>query len=152
MRDIDRQLSDAAKRASDTVNSYRASVAWDELRTKWIAVRLDTGESDGILYDSKRDAVKRQLNEFQRYYISFRNLFNGSNPRDMAIFLQFQREAYDRGFRLPDPDDSSGGPDVLMTTGQYEHQKRVHAARTNELVITDEELNAFMSLMGGIRL
>jgi len=34
----------------------------------------------------------------------------------MELFLKFNRDAYDAGFRLPDPDDQFGGRDVLMTT------------------------------------
>lgn len=34
----------------------------------------------------------------------------------MELFLKFNRDAYDAGFRLPDPDEVNGGRQVLMTT------------------------------------
>lgn len=121
MRPIDRELMDAAQRASDVINTYIAHRGWDELKDKWLAFRMDTGENDANLYDSKRDAVRHQANEFQRFYISFRGLGpGGSNARELAIVFGFQREAYKAGFRLPDPDADDGGPEVLMTSARYD--------------------------------
>jgi hypothetical protein len=111
-----RAYPDAAKRASDIINSYRVFVPWDELRYKWIAIRLSDGGYDGNLYDSKREAVRHQLDEFLCAYVCFKNLQAGSSPREMELFLKFNRDAYDAGFRLPDPDSQFGGPEVLMTT------------------------------------
>lgn len=118
------RYSDAAKRASDIVNSYIAFVPLDELREKWLAIRLSDGGSDGNLYDSKREAVKHQLDEFICAYVCFRNLIaGGSKPRDMELFLRFNRDAYDAGFRLPDPDHEAGGKDVLMTTALRDYYR-----------------------------
>jgi len=113
--------SDAAKRASDIVNSYRSFVPWEELQNKWLAIRLSDGGYDGNLYDSKRDAVRCQLDEFLCAYVCYRNLVGGSTPKEMEIFLKWNRDAYNAGFRLPDPDEPSGGPDVLMTTAQHDY-------------------------------
>jgi hypothetical protein len=115
------RYSDAAKRASDIINSYRAFIPWDELKQKWLAIRLSDGGYDGVLYDSKRDAVRHQLDEFLCAYICFRNLVGGATPKEMEIFLKFNRDAYDAGFRLPDPDAASGGAEVLMTTAQHDY-------------------------------
>ena len=124
--------SDAAKRASDIINSHRAFIPWDELSHKWLAIRLSDGGFDGNLYDSKRDAVRHQLDEFLCAYVCFRNLVGGSTPKEMELFLKFNREAYDAGFRLPDPDSASGGPDVLMTTAMHDalaEEQRIAAFR-----------------------
>lgn len=120
---ISPELVDAAKRASDCVNLHLTFGKWEELKHKWIAFKLADGTSDGVLYDSKQDAVKHQFSEYQCAYIAFRNLLGGATPRDMAIFLQFSRDAYDAGFRLPDPDSRQGGPDVLMTTNQRDYYR-----------------------------
>lgn len=109
---------DCGKRASDIVNTYISGMYWDDIKDKWIAIRLSDGGSDGILYDTKQDAVKHQYHEQQCAYVCFRNLISGARPREMAVFLKFNRDAYYKGFRLADPDMKSGGPDVLMTTGQ----------------------------------
>lgn len=93
---------------------------WDELKDKWMAIRLSDGGYDGSLYDSKRDAVRRQSDEFLCAYLCFRNMMSGVTPREMEIFLKWNRDAYDAGFRLPDPDDICGGPEVIMTTPRYD--------------------------------
>jgi len=117
--------SDAAKRASDIINGYRAFVPWDELIHKVVAIRLSDGGSDGVLYDSKRDAVRHQLDEFLCAYVHLRNLVGGASPREMEIFLKWNRDAYDAGFRLPDPDDVKGGPELIMQTLDYD-KRRMH--------------------------
>ena len=100
--------SDAAKRASDNINAFRTFVPWDELKHKWMAVRLSDGGYDGTLYDSKVEAVKHQSNEFLCAYVAFKNLVGGATPKDMELFLKFNRDAYDAGFRLPDPSAQNG--------------------------------------------
>jgi len=124
---VPKQLSanvmEAGRRASDIVNTYLAHRTFDELRHKWLAIKLADGDSDGTIYDSKRDAVRHQANEFHCAYVSFLNLLGGSTPRDMAIFLQFNRDAYDAGFRLPDPDDVHGGPDIAPTSTRMDYVK-----------------------------
>jgi len=115
--------SDAAKRASDIVNAYVTFVPPEELRHKWVAIRLADGGYDGVLYDSKQDAVRHQLDEYLCAYVCFRNLLMGANPKDMELFLKFNRDAYDAGFRLPDPDDKTGGREVLMTTALRDYYR-----------------------------
>lgn len=120
---IDSDIIEAGKRASDIVNEYRTHRTWDELSRKWIAFRLADGSYDGTLYDSKRDAVRHQHDEFHCAYVSFANLVNGSTPREMAVFLQFNRDAYKAGMRLPDPDHQRGGAQPLITTAQGDYYR-----------------------------
>lgn len=110
------ELADAGKRASDIINLHLAFTPFEQLQSKWMAFRLQDGSSDGVLYDSKRDAVRHQLDEFLCFYVPFRHLAAGSKPHEMEVFIKFNRDAYDHGFRLPDPDEESGGPDLIMTT------------------------------------
>lgn len=117
---IDPDLIDAGKRASDCVNMHRTFGDWDEIQTKWLAFKLEDGSSDGVLYDSKKDAVKHQFHEQLCAYVCFKNLVAGSTPDEMTIFLQFTRNAYKAGFRLPDPDDQFGGRTVAPTAGQVD--------------------------------
>lgn len=117
--------SDAAKRAAGIVNGYLAWMPLDEIRRKYIAIRLSDGGTDGALYDSKRDAVRHQSDEYLCAYVSFRNLMNGATAREMEIFLTFNRDAYDKGFRLTDPDDIHGGREVLMTSAAHDHYANI---------------------------
>jgi hypothetical protein len=108
-------VSDTAKRAYDIVRSYTAFVEYDERVRSWVALRLEDGGSDGVLYLSKQDAIRHQAHEQLCAYFSYRTAPTGfGNARDAAVWLEFHRMAYDSGFRLADPDDSTGGPDLIM--------------------------------------
>jgi hypothetical protein len=113
---LDSALLDAAKRASDTINSHLALYRPWYLRDKWMAFSLADCRSDNVLYDSKRDAIRHQSDEFLCFYVSFRNCPMGTNPREVATWLVMHRQAYDKGYRFVDPDDQNGGPEVLLTT------------------------------------
>lgn len=113
-------VPDDAKRFADIVNGYIAFVQPEELRTKWIAVRLSDGGHDGTLYDSKRDAVRHQLDEFLCCYFSFRNTMNGISARDAHYYLEYNRKLYAGGARMPDPDAMNGGPDPFLSVGLYD--------------------------------
>lgn len=117
--------SDEAKRASDIINGYFAYFPLDRLLHSWVAIRLSDGGSDGTLYDSKRDAVRHQSDEFLCAYISLRNCPNGVKPLEAERFLAWTRAAYRAGFRLPDPDDMTGGPDVFMPVNQFDGLRRI---------------------------
>jgi hypothetical protein len=94
-----------------------AFVDYSERIRSWVAVRLSDGGSDGSLYPSKREAVRHQSNEFNHAYFSYRGAPNGfASVKEAAIWLEFHRQAYDAGFRLPDPDAASGGPELIMPT------------------------------------
>lgn len=110
-------VTDSAKRARDIIASYVAFVDYSERIRSWVAIRLSDGGSDGTLYLSKRDAVRHQSDEFLCAYFSYRGAPNGfASAKEAAVWLEFHRQAYDKGFRLPDPDASSGGPDLIMPT------------------------------------
>lgn len=118
------ELVEAGKRASDMANSFLAWYSPFDIRNKWLAFKLEDGSSDGTLYDSKRDAVRHQSDERRCAYFSFRNCLGGTNAREMAIFILWNRDAYERGFRMPDPDDVHGGKDVLITAAQGDNYRR----------------------------
>ena len=112
-------VTDAAKRAFDIVASYTAFVPYEERIGAWVALRLADGGSDGNLYRSKQEAVRHQPDEFLCAYFSYRGAPNGfGSAHDAAVWLEYNRRAYDAGFRTPDPDASSGGPDLIMPTGR----------------------------------
>jgi hypothetical protein len=104
---------DAAKRVSDVVNNLGTHKTFEELVNGWIAVRLSDGTWDGVLYDTRHSAVSHQSNEFLCAYLSTRSAQSGMSIRDAHTFLAFHRAAYDAGFRLPDPDHSNGGKELI---------------------------------------
>lgn len=121
-------MSDAARRCSDIVNEQIAIRNWDDLKNMWIAIRLGDGGYDGSLYERKQDAVRHQSDEFKCAYICFRNIAAGITPYEAEKFLDFNRRAYRAGFRLPDPEDIHGGPDLFMSTDDHDRFRKLHVA------------------------
>lgn len=92
--------SDAARRCSDVINLHVAAHKFNAFG-KWAAIRLSDGGSDGVLYDTKADAVRHQLHETQCAYVCIPA--DGMGPREAEIYLEFNRKLYDNGMRLSDP-------------------------------------------------
>lgn len=111
---------DAAKRAWEQLKNIAVHTDWETRMHSIVTIRLSDGHCDGTLYESKREAVKHAgNNEHYFAYFSFRSSPNGfASPRDAAVFLEYHRQAYDNGWRLPDPDAKDGGPDMIMPTPQ----------------------------------
>lgn len=118
------ELVESGKRISDTINQVIADHGWWEIRSKFLAFRISDGQWDGAIYDTKRDAVRHQSNEFQAMYLCMRGLGHGANPRECAVFLKYNRDLYDRGFRMPDPDAVNGGRDIVMQAWQRDSYRR----------------------------
>lgn len=90
----------------------RTKRAWEQLRLhidaigddavgRWIALRLSDGGSDGVLYDSKPDAVRHQLHEHQCAYLLI-HPFDAMTRGELHRFLAVCEQIYDGGGRLQD--------------------------------------------------
>lgn len=102
-------VDDAARRAFDVVMLKATFTDYDTRvrQSPYMAIRLADGSSDGVLYDTKADAVRHQLHETQCAYFSFRFSPMGfARVKDAAIFLSWNRAAYDAGHLLPDPEQT----------------------------------------------
>lgn len=116
-QNIDGDLFEIGQRISDVINQTIADHGWWDIRHKFMAFALADGKSDGVLYDTKKDAVRHQHNNEKNFvFIAFRQLAGGARPRDCAIMVKFNRDLYARGYRMPDPDAVNGGPTPIMTT------------------------------------
>ncbi|MEU9022337.1 hypothetical protein [Actinomadura sp. NPDC048394] len=102
---------DAAKRTADTYNLHRSALGIDAVG-QWFAVRLQDGDSDGELYESKRDAVRHQHHD-EQWYAFVRIAPCSMSTCEAASFLRTNRAAYDRGMRLADPDHRAGGRELI---------------------------------------
>ena len=107
---------DTARRCWEQVKNVALHHTWEERINSVITIKLSDGTTDGVLYATKQDAVRHcKGNEQWFAFYSFRGAPNGfASPKDAAIYLAWHRMAYDRGFRLPDPDALDGGPDLIM--------------------------------------
>lgn len=117
---------DAAKRLSGIVNSMAILYDMDTILNSWIAVRLSDGSTDGVLYDSRRDAVRHQAHETQCAYLSLRAAPGGMQVQEAYAFLRFAREAYDAGFTFVDPDHPTGGVDMQIPIATEDVRAQIH--------------------------
>lgn len=97
------EFADAARRCSDRI---RLDIVAGNAG-KYAAIRLSDGGSDGVCYDTRRDAIRHQLHETLCAYVKIPA--DDMPPEDAAIFLQMHRKVYDAGHRFIDPD----GPEIL---------------------------------------
>jgi hypothetical protein len=105
---------DSAKRMADIINERLTWFPFHELASKWMAFKLENGDSDKQMYDTRRDAVRHQVNENLCCYFTFRNCPGGVQLRDAWLYMQFHRHAYSKGARLADPDNANGGRDFIL--------------------------------------
>lgn len=112
--------SDTARRVADQYQQHREHN--DRSIGAWMAARLSDGTSDGVLYETRRDAVRHQHHDEQQYaFINIRP--NGMSVCAAASFMRTCRMAYAGGFRLTDPEHRAGGR-VLIPRLTYEDQRR----------------------------
>jgi hypothetical protein len=91
-------VSDAGRRLAARVTQ----LVIDGHADAWIAARLSDGGDDGVVYESRRDAVSHQLHESQCAYVKLP--WDGMSERAAMTFLDFNRRCHDAGFRMTDPD------------------------------------------------
>jgi hypothetical protein len=111
-------ITDAGKRMADIINGLLAFHNAFEIRNKWMAFNLATGESDGTLYDSRLDAITHQLDERFYCYFAFKSCTGGVKALDCQIYLEVQRQAYDSGMRLYEPE----APQLILPTDWYDRK------------------------------
>jgi hypothetical protein len=70
---------------------------------KRMADRLNLMDSDGVLYDTRQDAIDHQLHENLCAYFFMRTALGGVNLRDCQLFLNIHRQVYDAGGRFSEP-------------------------------------------------
>lgn len=69
---------------------------------KWVAIRLADGGSDGVLYDTRRDAIAHQMHERQCAYVRVPS--DDMSPKSAQVFLDFTRQCYDANIPMADPE------------------------------------------------
>ncbi len=91
---------DLARRVADAVNLHiDASEMTGRTKPGFVAVRLNDGSSDGVLYDSRADAVRAQGSENYRCaYIKLNP--GGMSARQAWVVIYGYRQMYDAGARF----------------------------------------------------
>lgn len=104
--------SDAARRVVDTYNLHKLAGELHETVGKWFACALEDGTTDGVLYDTKKEAIRGQHhNEF--YYMYLQVTPGDMDLRAAATLLDLHRRMYAAGLRIPDRDHHGGGLDII---------------------------------------
>ena len=102
---------DAAKRIADQYALHRIG-AGDAAVGKWFAVALADGRSDGVLYDSRGDAVRHQRHNEVRYW--FVPITIGTlSVCDAQIVLAHHRATARQSAALLDRDHAAGGRQLI---------------------------------------
>jgi hypothetical protein len=94
--------SDAAKRVADVYTLHRIAAPYENLG-KWIAVSIQDGRSDNVLYDSKYDAVRHQHHN-ELWYAFLPIGMHDVTVCDAEIFLRIHRKMFDKGIKMVDRD------------------------------------------------
>jgi len=119
------QVSDAAKRVSDQYNLHRVAAPHDSIG-KWFAVKLVDGENDGVLYDSKADAVAHQRH-MEMYYAYVQVGPWQMTPENAETFLALHRRMYAKGLRMADRDAKNGGKDMIRRLSEADQKAQIRA-------------------------
>jgi len=117
------QHTDAAKRCSDQVALHLAAMGAGAIG-KIIAVSLADGSGDGVLYDSKYDAVRHQRHNERRY--AFVRIPPGGMPVcDAECFLWVHRMARERDIGSPDLSRADGGLDLIPRLTREDQARQI---------------------------
>jgi hypothetical protein len=118
--------TDPAKRIADACMMHWIAQGWDSTKY-WAAFKLEDGRSpdSNTLYDSKRDAVRHQMDEFLCMYIKLHP--GGMNVCEAEAILKIHRQAYLNGYRMHDPDSKSGGADIIPRIGMDKVANQIRA-------------------------
>jgi hypothetical protein len=100
--------SDAAMRVYDTYHLHRTADLYGAIG-KWFASALNDGTSDGILYDSKSQAISHQHHN-EIYYTYIQVTYANMTVCSAEVMLSVARRLYDAGMRITDPDNARREP------------------------------------------
>lgn len=109
-------VEDSGKRMADTVNLIIASNTWDTIVNSWIAISLEYGGSDGVLYPTREAAVNHQSDPRYWFYLSLRNAQGGIKALDAQLLINSQRSIYEAGGRMVEPE----APSLIPTISAYD--------------------------------
>jgi hypothetical protein len=125
--------SDAAKRIRDIYNLHRAAGAagaafgLNSTLNKIFAVALADGTSDGVLYDTRFDAIRHQHHNEKWYaYLRVERFVMSTCQADSM--LKWHREAYDKGLVFVDRDDARlSSMEIIQRMTTEDHRRSLAA-------------------------
>lgn len=125
--------SDAAKRVRDTYNLHRAAglagagFGLNSTLNKIFAVALADGRSDGVLYDTRHDAIRHQHHN-EKWYAYLRVERYVMSTCQAEGMLKWHREAYDKGLVFVDRDDARlSSMELIQRMTREDHRRQLTA-------------------------
>ena len=88
------RTSDAARRVCDAWNLH---AQFPENNGHWLAVKLQDGTGDGVIYPTRDDAIRHQMMPEYCCYLQLRPF--PMRPFEAQDFLDFHRLVFDAGHR-----------------------------------------------------
>jgi hypothetical protein len=125
--------SDAAKRIYDTYHLHRSAVGIYDVIGKWFASALADGTTDGVLYDSRPDAIRHQHHNeswFTFIQVTQANMTVCSAEVMLGIARKFDASLMDA--------QSRGGGRVVIKRASWEDQVAQLRGRPQNLEIPKE--------------
>ena len=122
---MNEKYSDAARRASDAYQLHRVTDPHGSIG-HWLAIKLEDGSCDGVLYGSKLAAVKTK-EPWERHYGYVQLGPWPFTPKEAETWLAVQRRMYERGLVMTDPEDPSGGRDQIQRVTQEDQRNNLRA-------------------------
>lgn len=119
------EVTDAGRRMSDLVNAMITFKTFEELSRGWMAIKLQDGDSDCVLYDTRAQAVKHVSNSKYYAFICMRQCMQGMDARDAQIYLNMCRHVYENGGDFTEPQS-----DLIMSQRGYD----IMSGRTNPYI------------------
>jgi hypothetical protein len=126
--------SDAAKRIYETYTLHRLADPIGNLG-QWFAVAIADGSTDGVLYDSRIDAITHQHHN-ETYYVYVLIGPHQMSLCDAEIFLAGVRKTYDARKAMMDRDRPSGGK-VIIPRLTVEDQLAQNAGKWQNLILPE---------------
>lgn len=120
--------SDAAKRISDQYALHRIGAGYDALG-KWFAAALADGRSDGVLYDSRGDAVRHQHHN-EAYYLFIPIRPGPLTVCDAQTLLKCDRLLAATQRAMLDRDHRAGGRQVISRLAMEDQRAQVRSILT----------------------
>jgi hypothetical protein len=133
LRQTNTPHTDAAKRVFDTYHLHRSAVGIYDVIGKWFASSLNDGSTDGVLYDSRPDAIRHQHHNekwFTFVQVSQYNMTVCSAEVMLGIARKFDASLMDR--------DSRGGGRQLIARATWEDQLAQMCGRPQNLRMPKE--------------
>jgi hypothetical protein len=109
-------VEDSGRRMAELINLKVICHPWDTICNSWMAFNLGTGDSDNVLYDTRKAAIDHQPEERWCCYFFMRAAMGGVKASDCQLYINLHRQVYEAGGRLAEPE----APSLIVSTRGYD--------------------------------